>query len=286
MVHPTLFVIIDPTREEQPALARAAALLRNSGGHIHGFCCVYTDDFGEYASRRDGKRAIRQETFEKLNALLRPLASDSVSVAAEVYWNEIWFESAVQACTRIGADLMLKSSSPDHHGSHRVSGRPDRYILRHSPCPVLLTKSVSDRPYSRVLAALALEDNDRKHDVLNNHVMAQAQRISRTSGAGLDVVAALEGTPNVAQLLQISRDEDQEIVSDEELVSERFGVAAERVHMDYGPARFVITETAERINADLLVIGTVARGGVSGAVIGNTSEKVLAAVAMDVLIVG
>jgi hypothetical protein len=40
----TLFVIIDPTREEQPALVRAADIANIMGGHIHAFCAVYDDD--------------------------------------------------------------------------------------------------------------------------------------------------------------------------------------------------------------------------------------------------
>lgn len=285
MANRTLFVIIDPTQEEQPALARAAALLRESGGHLHGFCCVYQEDFGDFASRRDAKRQIREKAQEALNGLIRPLASDNVSVATEVYWNQHWFESAVQACARIGADLLLKSTFAHKRRSHILSERSDYYILRHSPCPVLLTKSVSERSYTQVLAALALEDNDRTHDILNNHVIAQAQKISRGSGARLHAVAALEGTPNIAQLLKITEAEDREKLSDEQLVSERFGIDTDKVHIDYGPAKAVIKETAKQMDADLLVMGTAARSGVSGAVIGNTCEKVLDEVAIDVLVV-
>jgi universal stress protein E len=280
-----LFVIIDPTRNEQPALGRAATLAGENGGHIHAFCCVYESDFSQYTSRREAKREIRERAQKKLDALVNPLTSDKVSVATEVYWNEHWFESAVHACARVGADLLLKSTFSHKWRSHILSKRSDYHILRHSPCPVLLSKTVSDRPYRQVLAALALEDNDRKHEVLNNHVVAQAQKLCRESGASLHAVAALEGTPDIARILKIIEDEDEEKRSGEQLISQRFGISAANVHIDYGPAKAVIIETAKKTSADLVVMGTIARSGIAGAVIGNTCEKVLDVLPIDILTV-
>lgn len=283
MGNPNLFVVIDPTQDEQPALARAAAMLGASGGHIRAFCCVHKGYFSPASSRQKTQHEIEQRAREKLGAMIKPVASDKVSVEAEVVWNENWFEAAEQACSRLGAELLLKSTFPHTSTSHRFSERSDYHILRHSPCPVLLSKTTSDEPYRRVLAALALEDNDRKHDALNDRVMTQAQKICRSSGASLHAVAALEGTPNIAQILKISQGEDAEKRSGEHMLSERFGVDPDKVIMDYGPAKAVIIETVEESGADLLVMGTVGRSGVSGAIIGNTCEKVLDAVPIDVL---
>lgn len=285
MDYAKLFVIIDPTRDEQPALARAAAVLRKSGGHIHAFCCVHKGVFSEDVSHGEGEQETRERAQEKLNALTRPLASDKITVEAEVAWNERWFECAVQACSRAGADLLLKSTYAHKHSSRMFPVRSDHYLLRHSPCPVLLTKAATEKPYGRVLAALALEDNDRKHETLNTHVVAEAQKICRSVGASLHAVAALEGTPNVAQILKISEDGDAEKLSGEYRISRHFGIDADRVTIDYGPAKAVIIETAAQAKADLVVMGTVGRSGISGAIIGNTCEKVVDELPIDVLAV-
>lgn len=273
-----LFVIIDPTREDQPALARAHSLALARGGHIHAYCCVYD------AAGGTKKSEIRQQALDKLNTLLEPLASDNVAVTAEVDWAERWHEAAVVASARIGAELIVKSVQPAASGGMRLSARADYYILRNSPSPVLLVSSSSTKAYRSVLAALALEDNDRKHDVLNGRVIAASHQIA-SSTTELQVVSALEGTPNLAQILRISEDQDAQKLSNEQLVSDRFGVTPENVHIDYGPAKAVIVETIQRTAVDLLVMGTIARRGISGALVGNTCEKVLNAVDIDTLIV-
>lgn len=273
-----LFVIIDPTREDQPALARALTLAQARGGHIHGYCCVYD------AAGGLKKAEVRQQALDKLNKLLEPLASHNVSVTAEVDWSNRWYEAAVVACARIGAELLLKSVQPAAAGGVRLSNRADYYILRHSPSPVLMVNSSSTQTYHSALAALALEDNNQKHDALNNRVIAAAHQIA-SSATDLHVVSALEGTPNVAQILRITEDQDAEKLSNEQLVSDRFGVAPSNVHIDYGPAKTVIVETLQKTDVDLLVIGTIARSGLSGAIIGNTCEKVLNTVDVDTLIV-
>lgn len=285
MDYARLFVIIDPTREEQPALSRAVALLRTGGGHIHVFCCVYENDFSPYSSRQEAERHAREQARQKLQTLVEPLVSDTITLEAEVDWNERWFESAIKACARVKADLLLKSTFSADVRSHGFSKHSDYHILRRSPCPVLLSKAASERPYQRVLAALALEDNDRKHDALNQHVMAEARKVCRRSGASLFAVAAVEGAPNITQILKITENADAEKLSDEYIVSQHFGIDPDKVIIDYGPATAVLVEAVETVPADLLIMGTAGRSGIAGAMVGNTCEKVLDAVSVDILTV-
>ena len=51
-----------------------------------------------------------------------------------------------------------------------------------------------------------------------------------------------------------------------------------------GAAASVIRDTAERIGADLILIGTVARSGLMGTVVGNTAERILDETRSDVLV--
>ncbi|HVC96552.1 MAG TPA: universal stress protein, partial [Pirellulales bacterium] len=47
----------------------------------------------------------------------------------------------------------------------------------------------------------------------------------------------------------------------------------------------VIRSTARRVDADVIVMGSVGRGGIPGLLIGNTAEKVMHAADVSVLIV-
>ncbi|MOA43988.1 Universal stress protein E [compost metagenome] len=54
--------------------------------------------------------------------------------------------------------------------------------------------------------------------------------------------------------------------------------------MAEGPADVLIPYTAKKYEAVVTVIGTVARTGISGALIGNTAEVVLDSLESDVLV--
>lgn len=56
------------------------------------------------------------------------------------------------------------------------------------------------------------------------------------------------------------------------------------MHIKEGPADVLIPSMAKELDAVVTVIGTVARTGLSGALIGNTAEVVLDAVETDVLV--
>jgi universal stress protein E len=65
----------------------------------------------------------------------------------------------------------------------------------------------------------------------------------------------------------------------------RTHIAAAGVHLVKGDPRVVIAEFAASHHADLLVVGTVARSGVAGRIIGNTAEAVLNQLPCSMLVV-
>ena len=58
----------------------------------------------------------------------------------------------------------------------------------------------------------------------------------------------------------------------------------ECLHVEEGPADVLIPFMASKLKAVLTVIGTVARTGISGALIGNTAEVILDTLDSDVLV--
>ena len=63
-----------------------------------------------------------------------------------------------------------------------------------------------------------------------------------------------------------------------------FDIDDEHLHIAEGPADVLIPYMVHKLGAAVTVIGTVARSGLSGALIGNTAEVVLDAVESDVLV--
>ena len=58
-----------------------------------------------------------------------------------------------------------------------------------------------------------------------------------------------------------------------------------RTHLPKGPAGEVIPALARELKTDIVVMGTVARTGIPGMIIGNTAESVLSQLDCSVLAV-
>ena len=63
----------------------------------------------------------------------------------------------------------------------------------------------------------------------------------------------------------------------------RYDIPKARFHAPTGKPGKAVNAVADRIKAELVVLGTTARKGVGGFVLGNTAERVLAKVRTDVL---
>ncbi|MFT7218705.1 MAG: universal stress protein E [Candidatus Azotimanducaceae bacterium] len=62
-------------------------------------------------------------------------------------------------------------------------------------------------------------------------------------------------------------------------------VSVAKVHVEEGTPAAAVNNVANRIGAGVVVIGTVARKGISGVIIGNTAQSVLESSKCDVLVV-
>ncbi|GAB3104469.1 universal stress protein [Aestuariicella hydrocarbonica] len=283
MLPTLLFVVIDPHKEEQIALQRAEQLAVDTGARLHLFCCDYLEDISQFTSRKDAKHSTLTQHTAQLEALAQPLRDEGITVTTEAYWNDNWQNSVIYASSRAGADLILKSSFSHGALERRFLKTSDITLLRKASCSTLLVKSASPWMEQRILAAVTLDNDDPEHELLNNRIIKEAQRLSKATQSDLHCVTAHEHLPNIGDVLRLL--EDEEDSTDEELISERFGVQPERVHIASGAPKDVIIAITKQLRADLLVIGTTARRGVKAALLGNTAEKVIDSVEMDVLVV-
>ena len=68
-----------------------------------------------------------------------------------------------------------------------------------------------------------------------------------------------------------------------EMGAKSFDFLSPRTHLVEGPPGREIPLLAESVDADLVVMGTVGRSGITGVVIGNTAETVLSQLQCSVL---
>jgi len=151
---------------------------------------------------------------------------------------------------------------------------------------VLITKT--NRPWTEgtILAAVDVGNSSGVHRRLHASLISNAFEVASIAKATLHVFSAhpspmLSASDPTFQLREtIEARYRQQCAS---FVKE-FELDEEQMHIKEGPADVLIPEMARELDAVVTVIGTVARTGLSGALIGNTAEVVLDAVETDVLV--
>lgn len=262
-----LFVVYDPTREEQPALQRAARIARESSASLCVFACIYSDTAKLAEPAAEVARLIKEQ-HEVLTQAVAPLSIEGLDVSVEVEWDKDWYQCVVRASTKMAADLVLKSSFKHSTGKRLLNRTSDWAIMRESLCPVLLVKSRSPREAPRVLAAIDINAKRESYERLNQKVIEVAKGILDRHQAEVHVVNAFsdfKGVPDRAELIRIS------------------GLESDRIHIKMGDPEKVIVAQAKVIGASLVVVGNSARSGVSAVLHGNTVEKMLDKLECDVL---
>ncbi len=262
-----LFVVYDPTQEEQPALARAASIARETSASVHVFSCIFSDVTKSADQAADIKRLIAQQQ-DVLEMAVAPLSAEGIAVSTEVEWDKDWYQAVVRSCTRRGADMVLKSSHK-HSSSKRLLSRTSDWILiRQCLCPVLLVKGRKPREIPRVLAAIDIRAKRASYERLNQRVISVAKEILDCQHMEVHVVNAFtdfKGIPDRQELIRVS------------------GVESKRIYIQAGDPEKVIVARAKKLDVSLVVVGNSARSGLSAAVHGNTVEKMLDKLRCDVL---
>lgn len=264
MVLNKIFVIIDPTLAAQPAFERALQSAKMTGTRLHLYACIAAT--GQGAAAESGLAAMG----ECMELLLMRCQDAGIEAVQEVERGDDWSLAALRAAARCSASMIFKNSFEHSDVQREMRPTSDYTLLRLSPCPVLLVKNIRDWTHRRVLAAINTESTDAAHIKLNHLIISFAQNFTEAYGSDAHFVTVYNDSnhpPGIEQFASLC------------------GAPPEHVHTIKGVAAPVISELAESIEVDLIIIGTVGRDGIKGRVVGNTSEKVLDHTGADVLVV-
>lgn len=205
-------------------------------------------------------------------------------------------------------DFVVKTAEP-LTGLHRLLfASTDQHLLRKCPCPVWLQKPDAAAVPRHVLAAVDVDLEDAAEPEtlrsLNRRVIETARLIAAPSGAQMTVLHAWDAIGEGLVWAFSSRD-DPSIAADryvnavlhtrERAMTELVRETAVTPQDDDGPnlvSRLVrgspeqVIETQSRnLSVDVIVMGTVARTGLSGVFIGNTAENIINSLECPVLAV-
>jgi len=142
------------------------------------------------------------------------------------------------------------------------------------------------KKYQHILVAVDLKEQD------DTPVSEQAQLLANASGAKLSVIHVVEPiyTYGIAPGGEMQFDEWEKSIEDTartqlKKLSEKMNIPENQQILQIGSPRSMIMNAAEKIGADLIVVGHHGRHGLSALLIGNTAEDMVHRAKCDVLAV-
>ncbi len=209
------------------------------------------------------------------------------------------FLEIIREVQRRKHDLVIKIA--DSGGLlDRMFGSDDMHLLRKCPCPVWLVKPNSPGRYRTIMAAVDAGDRDSPEEQKTRHrldiqVIELAGSLALSEFAQLHVVHAWEEIGERLMRYPFTEISQRDVVAYMEAARERRRQQLDRlvkealdkadrataeylkpqIHLLKGSPRTEIPAFARSIEADLVVMGTVARTGISGLFMGNTAETIL-----------
>jgi universal stress protein E len=283
-------VIVDKPKHEQTAVMRALALQKLAGGHMHLAAFAYHAMYDQKdIFETHQRRAIRKEIERQRTQWLRDLVLDSRAAFSDLTLEVVWTKDiaawvAEQIPTR-GYDLVIKSINQSQTLTHTPL---DWELLRTTPCPVLLCTSTPWQRKPVVLAAVDLRTPDRAHEALNHRVLSAARVFANLHGGVVHCAYAID-VPKVLSELNIEdprefqRETQHDVQARLKAFAATYDIPEKNVHVPMGKVGHAMNRLSAKLKADLMVMGTTARKGLKGLVIGNSAEKVLIKARCDVL---
>lgn len=233
----------------------------------------------ESASRKIDEELVREgeKRLERIGELFESITPDIV-VRSGVDFIEV-----IQQVYEGEHDLVLAGSHPRSSQSSRLDPTLT-HLMRKCPVPVWVLDT--SHASGDVFVALGPEFDEEGRE-LNRTLLQLGSSLSERTGVGLHVAhvwTVVGEALMTGRRIGLSRAEIEDLMSEtrgaaESLVSDALAdVPAARdatVHLERGTADEKLIELVDQTQPSIVVMGTLARRGIAGLIIGNTAERVL-----------
>ncbi len=207
-------------------------------------------------------------------------------------------------------DLLLKTAERLPGAARLAFASTDQHLLRKCPCPVWLHNGPAATPAKTVIAAVDVDAASAGEPTtlagLNRRILEVAGRVAAAAQGELYLLHVWDAPGEGLVRLWAGGNEAEHAAEayTSELRATHWNALAAlaeqarawigpedseritfRFRLERGQARSVIPMQVEALKADLLVMGSIARTGVPGFIIGNTAEDILNSVDCSVVTV-
>jgi len=263
-----LFVVVDPNDEQHVALERIAITAQRL--EIKPYVYVFVAVDGDAVDTRSGNDKLFRDQRWFDGAIKKPLEEAGVEYLIEVSWSTEWQNSIMKAAKRFNADLIYLPVHAKVNYTRFTFTESKWELLKGSPCPVVLIRPGAKPQRKVILAAVNFQAKRDVQRELNKIILEQARHYAELYDAELHVVNAYLDSMNYPDRGRLVRET---------------GLKQDRIHVDNGYTSEVVSATANRISADLVIMGTLGQNGMRTSRRGNTAERLIAALDDDVMVI-
>jgi nucleotide-binding universal stress UspA family protein len=293
-VFKSILVDVDATARAHPALERAVLLAQRVGATLTVADVVTIPPPARHymtpALEEDLVSVRRQQLARVANAVRGVPASSRLLVGRPA-------TVLIQEVLRSNHDLLVRSHARELAvPGAKPFGVVDMELLRLCPCPVLLARHGSPTSRPRIAAAVNASTEEAEEQALNAKIVEFALMMAAQLDA--EPPTLLQAwTPFAERMIRGHAGDDQlasyvdgarqHAAADLARLVRFFEghVTDEQATLRRGEPDAIIPEFVVAEGIDLVVMGTVARSGLAGLLIGNTAERVLRKLPCSVLTV-
>lgn len=258
------------------AVRQAIWLAKANSASVHFMFCIELSAKAQQlvSDRKAHGETVVKEAEARLAELVAKATAEGVEAESSVVIGKSWLKM-IHKVLRDDHDLVIIGTR--HKGAIEglLLGSTAMKLVRKCPCAVWVTKPLKEKKLNSIVVA---------HDLrpVGEQALELGSEMARLQESQLHIVHAAEFgehveafTPSTPQdVLQKEYCQKVEKTIGQQLAKTGFTQPVE-IHTRIESPESAIMSCIKKHEADLIVIGTVARTGISGFITGNTAERLL-----------
>jgi universal stress protein E len=218
--------------------------------------------------------------------------SEGARASSKVVWSHPMHAAVAAEVEASGFELVVAAPANLHQSGGAHGGglsHSDWQVVTGARAPLLIVKSDGRTPYRSIVAAVDPFHSHAKPAALDQEILRVANAVRQRTGGVLAALhcyfpieyfggEAVRVPPSDPRLVEARLEAVRALCAEAK-------VPAQAARLVAGAPHSVLTDMQQRGEADLIVMGALARGRLAELVLGNTAERVLHYGTGDVLVV-
>jgi len=295
----SILVIVDPTVQQQPAVAKGALLAQKLSARLDLFVCDTQAARNTRLAQRlwESPRAPQEQLGPWLDSIAASLRDGGLEVTTEILSADPLHSVLLDRVKHTCAGLVIKDTHHHTAAQRTFLTNTDWELIRGCPVPLLLVKPAPWSAAHRIGAALDPGHMDDKPRLLDRCILEVASRLAQALGGEVHAIhsyipaamvagATLAVPPVVIDIpVEVLEEERNTRLAELTELTSDYRLPAENIHLETGSVNEVLCRLARQAEIDIMAMGAISRRGLKRMLIGSTAEDVLEHLPCDLLVV-